>query len=107
MQRFIMVRLFHAAIALLAISLIIFLLIRISGDPMDTLLDVDATEEDYARVRAHWGLDKPFPNKHTYYFSCLVLYLFAANNSKVSQYIAFSPPPLTLTQFTFFVALRR
>lgn len=54
-----MVRLFHAVIALLAISLIIFMLIRVSGDPLDTLLDVDATEEDYARVRAHWGLDKP------------------------------------------------
>ncbi len=59
MQRFIVIRLFHAAIALLAISLIIFMLIRVSGDPLDTLLDVDATEEDFARVRAHWGLDKP------------------------------------------------
>ncbi len=59
MQRFIIIRVFHAAIALLAISLIIFMLIRVSGDPLDTLLDVDATEEDFARVRAHWGLDKP------------------------------------------------
>ena len=59
MQRFIVIRLFHAGIALLAISLIIFMLIRVSGDPLDTLLDVDATEEDFARVRAHWGLDKP------------------------------------------------
>lgn len=59
MQRFIIIRIFHAAIALLAISLIIFMLIRVSGDPLDTLLDVDATEEDFARVRAHWGLDKP------------------------------------------------
>jgi len=59
MQRFIIIRVFHAAIALLAISLIIFMLIRVSGDPLDTLLDVDATEADFARVRAHWGLDKP------------------------------------------------
>ena len=59
MQRFIIIRLFHAVIALLAISLIIFLLIRVSGDPLDTLLDVDASEEDFARVRAHWGLDQP------------------------------------------------
>lgn len=64
-----MVRLFHAAIALLAISLIIFLLIRISGDPMDTLLDVDATEEDYARVRAHWGLDKPLHVQYLKYLT--------------------------------------
>ena len=59
MQRFIIIRIFHAIIALLAISLIIFALIRISGDPLDTLLDEDATEEDDARVRAYWGLDQP------------------------------------------------
>ena len=68
MQRFIMIRLFHAVIALLAVSLIIFALGRLSGDPLDTLMDVDATEEDYARVRAHWGLDKPL---HVQYFTYL------------------------------------
>ncbi len=69
MQRFIVIRLFHAAIALLAISLIIFMLIRLSGDPLDTLLDVDATEEDFARVRAHWGLDKPLHIQYLKYLS--------------------------------------
>ena len=68
MQRFIMIRLFHAVIALLAVSLIIFALGRLSGDPLDTLMDVDATEEDFARVRAHWGLDKPL---HVQYFTYL------------------------------------
>lgn len=59
MQRFIMVRLLHSVIALFAVSIIIFGLARISGDPLDTLLDVDATEEDFARVSAYWGLDQP------------------------------------------------
>ena len=59
MQRFILVRLFHSLIALVAVSMIVFGLGRLSGDPLDTLLDVDATVEDYARVRAYWGLDKP------------------------------------------------
>ena len=68
MQRFIMIRLFHAVIALLAVSLIIFALGRLSGDPLDTLMDVDATEEDFARVRAHWGLDKPL---YVQYFTYL------------------------------------
>ena len=68
MQRFIMIRLFHAVIALLAVSVIIFALGRLSGDPLDTLMDVDATEEDFARVRAHWGLDKPL---HVQYFTYL------------------------------------
>ena len=59
MQRFILIRLFHALIALFAVSIIVFGLGRLSGDPLDTLLDVDATIEDYERVRAYWGLDKP------------------------------------------------
>ena len=67
MQRFIVIRIFHAVIALLAISLIIFALIRISGDPLDTLLDEDATEEDDARVRAYWGLDQPLHIQYVKY----------------------------------------
>ena len=67
MQRFIVIRIFHAVIALLAISLIIFALIRISGDPLDTLLDEDATAEDDARVRAYWGLDQPLHIQYVKY----------------------------------------
>ena len=67
MQRFIAIRLIHAAIALLAISLIIFALIRVSGDPLDTLMDEDATDEDYARVRAYWGLDQPLHVQYVTY----------------------------------------
>lgn len=54
-----MIRLFHSIIALLAVSMIVFGLGRLSGNPLDTLLDVDATEDDYARVSAYWGLDQP------------------------------------------------
>ena len=59
MQRFVIVRVLHAVIALFAVSIIVFALARISGDPLDTLLDIDATEEDFARVSAYWGLDRP------------------------------------------------
>ena len=68
MQRFIMIRVFHAFIALVAVSLIIFSLARLSGDPLDTMLDIDATEEDEARLRAYWGLDQPL---HIQYFRYL------------------------------------
>ncbi len=59
MQRFILIRLFHSVIALIAVSVIVFGLGRLSGNPLDTLLDVDATADDYARVSAYWGLDQP------------------------------------------------
>ena len=69
MQRFIVVRLFHSVIALIAVSMIIFGLGRLSGNPLDTLLDVDATAEDYARVSAYWGLDQPLHIQYLTYVS--------------------------------------
>jgi peptide/nickel transport system permease protein len=45
----------------LAVSVIVFLLGRLSGDPLDLLLPIDATEEDRAILSEHLGLDKPLP----------------------------------------------
>ena len=59
MQRFILIRVLHSILALFAVSIIIFGLARISGDPVSMMLPVEASEEDFARVRAAWGLDKP------------------------------------------------
>ena len=59
MQRYIIRRIGHAVLALLAISIIIFSLTRITGDPVDVLLPEDADVEDIARARELWGLDKP------------------------------------------------
>jgi peptide/nickel transport system permease protein len=59
MQRFILIRLSHSILALFAVSIIIFGLARVSGDPVSMMLPVEATQEDFARVRAAWGLDKP------------------------------------------------
>lgn len=52
-------RLGQSVLALLVVSVIVFSLARISGDPLDVLLPLEATNEDAARVRAEWGLDRP------------------------------------------------
>ena len=65
MQRYIVVRGFHAVITLFAISLIIFALTRASGNPADVLLPEEATNEDFERLTAYWGLDQPL---HVQYF---------------------------------------
>ena len=65
MQRYIVVRGFHAIITLFAISLIIFALTRASGNPADVLLPEEATNEDFERLTAYWGLDQPL---HVQYF---------------------------------------
>ena len=60
MQRFIIVRLFHATIALFAVSLIVFSMARVTGNPLDVLLPDEATQEDFDRIKIVWGLDKPW-----------------------------------------------
>ncbi len=59
MQRYIIVRLFQSLIVLFAVSIIIFGLARISGDPMDVLLPEDAGPEEFALMQQKWGLDRP------------------------------------------------
>jgi peptide/nickel transport system permease protein len=65
MQRYIARRVFHSVLAIVAMSLIVFSLARISGNPLDVMLPLEAGPEDYARVSRHWGLDQPL---HTQYF---------------------------------------
>jgi peptide/nickel transport system permease protein len=59
MQRFIIVRALQSILALLVMSVIVFALARISGNPLDVMLPIEALPEDYERLEKHWGLDKP------------------------------------------------
>lgn len=54
-------RLFYSIFVLLGLSLIVFLLTRLSGDPTALMLPIDATPDDEAVMRAYLGLDKPLP----------------------------------------------
>lgn len=65
MQRFIAVRFLQSVLALWVMSLIVFGLARMSGNPLDTMLPIEATPEDYERLEKHWGLDRPL---HQQYF---------------------------------------
>lgn len=59
MQKYILRRVLQAVIALFVVSMLIFYLARISGDPTTFLLPMEAPPELYERVRHEWGLDKP------------------------------------------------
>jgi peptide/nickel transport system permease protein len=65
MQRYIARRVFHSVLAILAMSLIVFSLARITGNPLDVMLPLEAGAEEYERVSKYWGLDQPL---HTQYF---------------------------------------
>ena len=59
MQRYILIRIVQSVLALLVLTVIVFSLARIAGNPRDVLLPLEATVEDAERVKAAWGLDQP------------------------------------------------
>ena len=60
MQRFLVRRLLITLITLFAVSIIIFIMARISGDPRTLMLGDFATQEQYDRVGRDLGLDKSY-----------------------------------------------
>jgi len=58
-QRYILIRVAQSVLTLLILTVIVFSLARIAGDPLDVLLPLEATVQDAERLRAEWGLDRP------------------------------------------------
>jgi peptide/nickel transport system permease protein len=61
MRQFIIRRTLYAIITLFILSLTIFSVVRLTGDPVTLLAEPGARPEDLARVRTEWGLDRPLP----------------------------------------------
>ncbi len=72
MIRFIALRLFFGVISLLALALLIFVLSRMTGDPVSLLLPANATAKEYAHLRHQLGLDQPIPRQFLTYLSGLL-----------------------------------
>jgi peptide/nickel transport system permease protein len=69
MQRYIAKRAFQSLLAIWAMSLIVFSLVRVTGNPLDMMLPLEATQEDYDRVSRHWGFDKPLVTQYAIFIS--------------------------------------
>ena len=54
-------RIFRALIALWLVSTVVFVVMRLSGDPVPLLLPPDAPTSEILRVRHDLGLDRPLP----------------------------------------------
>src|SRR5437879_10482004 len=61
MTRFIIRRTLYALITLFILSLTICTVVRLTGDPVSLMAEPGARAEDLDRVRAEWGLDRPYP----------------------------------------------
>src|SRR6185437_4286528 len=92
MRRFVTKRLGYAVLSLFLLSLTIFLLVRVTGDPAALMAEPGASAEQQAAIRKNLGLDRPlwiqygsFMSKfltgdlgHSFYYNAPVLDLYAA-----------------------------
>jgi len=69
MQRYIARRFLQSLLAIWVMSLIVFSLARITGNPLDVMLPLEAGPEEYERVAKHWGLDKPLYTQYAIFLS--------------------------------------
>ncbi len=69
MQRYIVKRFLQSVIALLALSMIIFVLSRLTGDPTMLMLPDDASHEDILQLQRALGLDQPLPVQYWIFIS--------------------------------------
>jgi peptide/nickel transport system permease protein len=67
MTRFIIIRLLQAFVALIGITVIVFFLVRTSGDPMALLASPNMSEQQYNLVKARLGLDKSWGEQFVIY----------------------------------------
>src|SRR6266851_1785750 len=71
MGRQLIIRLFQSFVSLLGMSLLIFVLVRASGDPVDLLRTSTSTEAEIANIRVQLGLDKSYPEQYWVFVSGL------------------------------------
>jgi peptide/nickel transport system permease protein len=61
MRQFIVLRILYSIVTLFILSMTIFSIVRLTGDPALLMAEPGARPEDLARVRQQWGLDRPWP----------------------------------------------
>jgi peptide/nickel transport system permease protein len=73
MSRFLIGRLAQAVLSMLVVISIVFVLTRLSGNPVHLLLDVNASERDQEILTRHLGLDRPLPVQYVLYVKNIFL----------------------------------
>ena len=72
MQRFIILRVLQGLLAVFVISLIVFALSRVAGDPLAAILDDESGKEQIELIRQSWGLDRPLHEQYFVYMGRLL-----------------------------------
>ena len=73
MRRFLLSRILQALVTLWLLTMVAFVMTRLTGDPLDVLLDARATEDDRKAMASVLGLDRPLPVQYAIYLGHAVL----------------------------------
>jgi peptide/nickel transport system permease protein len=68
-QRYILGRVVQSLVSLVVVSIVVFALVRLSGDPIAIMAPPEATEADIATMRAYLGLDRSWPVQYWWFVS--------------------------------------
>ena len=60
MQRYIVGRIIQSIVSMVVVSMVVFALVRLSGDPIQIMAPPEASQADIAAMRAYLGLDRPW-----------------------------------------------
>ena len=70
MQSYIMIRIAQGFLAFLGVSLLVFVLVRASGDPQALYAGEDeGDEQSIEQTRRLWGLDRPITTQYYIYMA--------------------------------------
>jgi peptide/nickel transport system permease protein len=67
--RYILLNSVRGLLTILLVSVVVFFLARLTGDPMDVLAPVNMSFEDKEALRQQWGLDKPLPEQYAIFIA--------------------------------------
>src|SRR3989304_10589235 len=69
MTRFIIIRIIQAIVALIGITILVFFLVRASGDPINLIISPTSTPAEIENLKEQLGLDKSYPEQFWIFFS--------------------------------------
>jgi peptide/nickel transport system permease protein len=85
MARYILLRIGHGLLTLLVVSIVVFVLSRLSGDPLTLMMDPMATQQDHARELTRLGLDRSYPEQY-------LIFLWNALGGDLGESIFYKQP---------------
>lgn len=108
-MRFLLRRIVQLAVVLVGVSLVVFGLVRLTGDPVVILLGEAATAEAVAELRAELGLDRPLHVQYARFVANALRGDFGSSlryrQPALTLYLERLPATLELTAAAFLLAL--